>query len=211
MSQIPQPLKSYINSAIAGAIFPSTLERPNLIRVSPLPGAGSWRFDVPVPFPGSRGEIAGHGMKPIMFAPGVAELVFTPESGGAERRWPCPLVPHVLPSHLIRIGQVAIAAVPAEFTATAGRRLKTDVRGALGPDVSHAAIFGFANAYSGYVATAEEYDHQHYEGASTLFGPHTLAAYRQIFADLAAGIANNTAVFGNVAGPCVVPAIYVKP
>jgi neutral ceramidase len=52
-------------------------------------------------------------------------------------------------------------------------------------------ICGYANAYSGYVTTPEEYDLQHYEGASTLYGPHTLAAYRQTFGMLATAARNN--------------------
>ena len=38
-----------------------------------------------------------------------------------------------------------------------------------------------ANGYSGYVTTPEEYSAQRYEGASTLYGPHTLGAYMQTF------------------------------
>lgn len=210
MAVLPQPMKSYINSAIAGLAFPGQIETPNLIQIAPPLVPGTWRFDVPVARPGTRGDIPGHGMKPIMFAPGAVELVFTPDGGAGEQRHACPLVPHVVPCHLIRIGQVALAGVPAEFTSTAGRRVKADVRVALGPDIAHAAIFGFANAYSGYVTTPEEYDAQHYEGASTLYGPHTLDAYRQIFTDLASAMTNNTAAFGNVGGAFIVPAIYAK-
>ncbi|KAL8669118.1 MAG: hypothetical protein Q9224_007757, partial [Gallowayella concinna] len=34
-----------------------------------------------------------------------------------------------------------------------------------------------ANSYTHYIATPEEYTVQRYEGASTLYGPHTLDAY----------------------------------
>ena len=210
MAVVPQPMKSYITSTIAGLAFPGEIKAPNLFQIAQPEVAGAWRFDVPDNWPGSRGDIPGHGMKPIMLAPGMVELVFTPEEGDDELRYPCPLVPHVIPFHLIRIGQVALAGVPAEFTSTAGRRLKADVRAALGPDIAHAAIFGFANAYSGYVTTPEEYDAQHYEGASTLYGPHTLAAYRQTFTDLATAMANNTAAFGNVAGAFTVPGMHQR-
>ena len=211
MAVLPQPMKSFVNSAIAGLAFPGQINAPNLIQISQPLVPGTWHFDVPLAVPGSRGDIPGHGAKPIMFAPGAVELVFTPATGAGEQRHACPLVPHVVPCQLIRIGQVALAGVPAEFTSTAGRRLKADVRSALGSEIRHAAIFGFANAYSGYVTTPEEYDAQHYEGASTLYGPHTLDAYRQVFSDLAIGMANNTAVFGNVGAAFVVPGIFVKP
>ena len=51
------------------------------------------------------------------------------------------------------------------------------------------AVAGYANDYVGYVATREEYEVQHYEGAATLFGPWTQAGYQQEFARLAADIA----------------------
>ena len=35
--------------------------------------------------------------------------------------------------------------------------------------------------YTHYITTYEEYQQQRYEGASTLYGPHTLAAYQQEF------------------------------
>lgn len=36
--------------------------------------------------------------------------------------------------------------------------------------------------------SAEEYQIQRYEGASTIFGPHTLSAYIQLFQSLASDI-----------------------
>lgn len=56
-----------------------------------------------------------------------------------------------------------------------------------GSPVSQVVISGYANAYSQYITTPEEYATQHYEGASTLFGPHTLEAYIQEFCRLASG------------------------
>lgn len=41
-------------------------------------------------------------------------------------------------------------------------------------------IAGLTNTYSSYVTTFEEYQAQRYEGASTIFGPHTLDAYIQV-------------------------------
>ncbi len=41
-------------------------------------------------------------------------------------------------------------------------------------------IAGLTNTYSSYVTTYEEYQAQRYEGASTIFGPHTLDAYIQV-------------------------------
>jgi hypothetical protein len=53
------------------------------------------------------------------------------------------------------------------------------VEGVWGPDVA-VVIAGLTNTYSSYVTTFEEYAMQRYEGASTIFGPHTLDAYIQV-------------------------------
>ena len=55
----------------------------------------------------------------------------------------------------------------------------------IGTDVKYLAMAAYANDYSQYVTTKEEYDMQHYEGASNLFGPFTLHAYQQEFRKLA--------------------------
>lgn len=97
-----------------------------------------------------------------------------------------PWTPAVLPVHLAVVGGVAIAAAPTEATTTAGRRL----RASLGDDlqslgVTHTVLAGYANAYSGYLTTPQEYSLQDYEGASTHFGKWTLPAYQTVFARLA--------------------------
>jgi neutral ceramidase len=100
-----------------------------------------------------------------------------------------PWTPQVLPLQLAQIGSLAIAAVPFELTTMAGRRLKRDLLASLAPaGVTRVVIAGLANAYAGYVATREEYASQHYEGASTHFGPWTLAALQQSFEALSRAI-----------------------
>jgi neutral ceramidase len=81
----------------------------------------------------------------------------------------------------------------------AGRRLRNTVRdtlkrlGALSPDTV-VVIAGLSNSYSHYVVTYQEYQEQRYEGASTLFGPHTLAAYQQIYDYLVSQLVLNKSV-----------------
>uniref|UniRef100_A0A8C8R4K5 Neutral ceramidase n=1 Tax=Pelusios castaneus TaxID=367368 RepID=A0A8C8R4K5_9SAUR len=53
-------------------------------------------------------------------------------------------------------------------------------------------IAGLCNVYTHYITTYEEYQVQRYEAASTIYGPHTLSAYIQLFRELARGIATNT-------------------
>ena len=97
-----------------------------------------------------------------------------------------PLTPDILPIQLVILGEIAIIAAPAEFTTVAGRRLKNTVQGILSNENIKRVVFaGYANAYSGYVTTFEEYQMQLYEGASTHFGQYTLPAYQTMFAWLA--------------------------
>lgn len=123
------------------------------------------------PLPAASNELRRvHRPKPILLALGAADP---------------PVLPQVLPIGVARIGQLALVIGPAEFTTMSGRRFRESVKKAL-PDVKYVVIAGYANDYAGYVATREEYEAQHYEGAATLFGPWTQAAYQQEFARLAA-------------------------
>lgn len=108
---------------------------------------------------------------------------------------PYPWTPEVLPVQLARIGPLAIAAVPFECTTMCGRRIRKTVLDVLGEvGVKEVVIAGLSNAYAGYVATRQEYAVQHYEGASTHFGPWTLAALRQEFEQQALAIRNRTSL-----------------
>ena len=53
----------------------------------------------------------------------------------------------------------------------------------------HVVISALANTYVDYITTIEEYNVQRYEGASTIYGPHTLSAFIQEFNKLAAALA----------------------
>nr|XP_027089263.1 neutral ceramidase 2-like [Coffea arabica] len=85
-------------------------------------------------------------------------------------------------------------AFDAEFTTMSGRRLRDAVKAVLTASTGqfngnvHVVIAGLSNTYSQYITTFEEYEIQRYEGASTLFGPHTLSAYIQEFKKLATAL-----------------------
>ena len=102
--------------------------------------------------------------------------------------FPYQWMPSIVPISIFRVGQVFILNVPAEFTTTAGRRLRNAVNQTLkdnGFDQEPIIVIaGLANSYSSYVTTKEEYYGQRYEAASTLYGPNTLAAYIQEFQGL---------------------------
>jgi neutral ceramidase len=103
--------------------------------------------------------------------------------------------PIVLPLQIFRIGQLAILAVPCEFTTMSGRRLMETVGTALsGKNIDELVVASCSNAFSGYATTREEYSAQHYEGGSTQFGPGTLSAYQQEFFKLANSLAGRSSV-----------------
>eukprot|EP00934_Nitzschia_sp_Nitz4_P002185 Nitzschia sp. Nitz4//scaffold170_size48074//31888//34729//NITZ4_007109-RA/size48074-snap-gene-0.37-mRNA-1//1//CDS//3329538652//2185//frame0 len=112
-----------------------------------------------------------HHPKPILLNTGSVTLPYS---------WD----PDSVPISVQRVGRLFILGVPCEFTTMAGRRLRKAIqRVATNHGVAEAqvTIAGLANSYTHYVATFEEYQGQRYEAASTLFGPHTLAAYIQEF------------------------------
>jgi neutral ceramidase len=79
----------------------------------------------------------------------------------------------------------------------AGRRLRETILNILKSSGIHSvALATYTNAYAGYVTTKEEYDIQHYEGASTHFGPYTLMALQQEFGKLAIAIKDGNTVSG---------------
>ncbi|XP_010541433.1 PREDICTED: neutral ceramidase-like [Tarenaya hassleriana] len=131
----------------------------------------------------TREQVQCHHPKPILLDTG-------------EMTQPYEWAPSILPVQIIRIGQLIILCVPGEFTTMAGRRLRAAVRrvykesfkGKADHKDIHVVIAGLSNTYSQYVTTFEEYHIQRYEGASTLYGPHTLSAYIQEFKKLAGAL-----------------------
>ncbi|ETS82114.1 hypothetical protein PFICI_07116 [Pestalotiopsis fici W106-1] len=110
-----------------------------------------------------------HGSKPILLDVG-------------EMTSPYLWTPNVVDVQVFRVGQLVIVVSPGEATTMAGRRWKEAVgdkvvsmSGSTTPPV--VVLGGPANSYTHYITTEEEYEIQRYEGASTLYGPHTLAAY----------------------------------
>lgn len=110
-----------------------------------------------------------------------------------EMKLPYDWAPSILPVQILKIGQMVILSVPGEFTTMAGRRLR-DAVSAVFKEKVHVVIAGLTNTYSQYITTFEEYEMQRYEGASTLFGPHTLSAYIQEFTKLASAIVGGKTV-----------------
>lgn len=107
---------------------------------------------------------------------------------------PYPGSPDVLSTQIVRLGNLAILAVPNEFTVAAGHRLRKQVAAKLNIPFDNVVFAGYSNAYAGYVTTPEEYKQQDYEGASNHFGPHSLEAWQQNVDHLTEALINDQPV-----------------
>lgn len=106
------------------------------------------------------------------------------------------------PVQLMRIGNIALVAIPAEPTTMVGRRMRAAVLAQLQDSgVDTVIINGLANNYSGYLTTREEFATQHYEGASTEYGPYQTAAYIQEYTQLAAALRDGIEVYDRTTPP----------
>uniref|UniRef100_A0A8C9WBK9 Neutral ceramidase n=1 Tax=Scleropages formosus TaxID=113540 RepID=A0A8C9WBK9_SCLFO len=118
-----------------------------------------------------------HQPKPILFSTG-------------EMQKPLPWHPDIVDVQIITIGPLAIVAIPGEATTMSGRRIREEVKQDSFAN-AEVVIAGLSNIYTHYITTYEEYQVQRYEGASTIYGPHTLSAYIQLYRGLAKAIAED--------------------
>lgn len=127
--------------------------------------------------------------KPVLIPTGVAHLNINGPT----------MTPQIMPLQVLKIGNLAIVAVPTEVTTMAGRRLRNTVTTALSKaGVDTSVVAALANSYASYLATREEYALQWYEGACTQFGPNELAAFQQEYTKLCTAIVSGADV---AAGP----------
>jgi neutral ceramidase len=101
-------------------------------------------------------------------------------------------VPKAVPLTAARLGDRVLVTIPGEMTAGMGHRVQASVLGAASPvGVRRAVISGLANEFLQYFTTPEEYDRQHYEGGSTLYGRQSsnllMVSLRDLTARLVAG------------------------
>ena len=116
----------------------------------------------------SEVQRACHAPKPILLDVGEIDRPY---------QW----TPNIVDVQLFRVGQLIMIISPGEATTMAGRRWKETIHNTakilLDIDEPLVVLGGPANSYTHYIATEEEYGIQRYEGASTLYGPHTLNAH----------------------------------
>lgn len=103
-----------------------------------------------------------------------------------------PWVPRHLPAQVVELGALVIAALPIEPTTTSGDRIEAAVREGIDRP-AHVVVCGYSNAYVSYLTTAEEYAHQGFEGAATLYGPNSLGAWCTVLRSLARDVARGGA------------------
>lgn len=100
-----------------------------------------------------------------------------------ELQEPYPWSPNIADIQLLRVGQFFIIVSPGEASTMSGRRWKQAIAASVtklsltDSEEPIVVLGGPANSYTHYITTEEEYAIQRYEGASTLYGPHTLNAY----------------------------------
>ncbi|MHA1121557.1 MAG: neutral/alkaline non-lysosomal ceramidase N-terminal domain-containing protein [Candidatus Heimdallarchaeota archaeon] len=103
-----------------------------------------------------------------------------------------PFYPHIFPFQIFKLGSICIIGFPGEMTSMAGIRLKNKILKVFnGTEVKYSILNCYANSFAHYTTTKEEYSQQHYEGASTLFGPNQLEAIQQEYQKLAEMIRDN--------------------
>jgi len=106
--------------------------------------------------------------------------------------------PNIVDIQLLRAGQLIFIVSPGEATTMSGRRWKAAIANAASSSGIIArglkplvVLGGPANTYTHYITTEEEYAVQRYEGASTLYGPHTLNAYINVSVSYVPYLATN--------------------
>jgi neutral ceramidase len=120
------------------------------------------------------GGIPGQGAKRAALGP-VGRLLM-----------PSTALPVEAPLGVHQVGGLLLVTLPGEFTAAMGRRVANGVAAAADWPSSRVLLVGLANEYLSYFATPEEYSLQHYEGASTLWGPQAGPLLGRRLAQLAA-------------------------
>ncbi|MDX6216353.1 MAG: neutral ceramidase [Frankiales bacterium] len=79
--------------------------------------------------------------------------------------------PTAVPLTVAQVGDHLVATIPGEMTVDMGRRVRGAVAlTAAGHGIHGVQLSGLANEYLSYFTSPQEYDAQHYEGGSTMYG-----------------------------------------
>ncbi|MHA1463120.1 MAG: neutral/alkaline non-lysosomal ceramidase N-terminal domain-containing protein [Candidatus Heimdallarchaeota archaeon] len=106
-----------------------------------------------------------------------------------------PFFPKIYPFQIFKLGSICIVGYPGEITTIAGIRLKNTILDTFKEtEAKYCVLNCYANSYSSYTTTKEEYSQQNYEGACTLYGPNQLEAVQQEYGKIAEMIRENKKV-----------------
>lgn len=178
-----------------------TFQHPNGSLVSTCPAALGYSFaagttDGPGAFDFKQNDTGALNANPLWSM--VSGFLRKPSESQKRCHYPKPILldvgevekpylwsPNIVDIQLLRVGQFIIIVSAGEATTMAGRRWKESIAAAalhssLTDDDPIVVLGGPANSYTHYITTEEEYNVQRYEGASTLYGPHTLNAYMNL-------------------------------
>jgi hypothetical protein len=75
-----------------------------------------------------------------------------------------------VPLTVAQVGERLVATIPGEMTVGMGRLVRGAVALTGGPGIKGVQLSGLANEYMSYFTTPQEYDAQHYEGGSMMYG-----------------------------------------
>jgi neutral ceramidase len=130
-----------------------------------------------------------HAEKPILLPTNLGEALGGLPQGIIGDLLGAPLLPDppslnfevpIQPFQIFRIGNLAVVGLPWEVTTTAARRIRSLLLEELAPvGIDTVVVAGLVNDFVHYLTTREEYATQQYEGASTVYGPWSLAAVKQ--------------------------------
>lgn len=172
-----------------------TFQHRNGSEVATCPAALGYSFaagttDGPGAFDFKQNNTGSPNANPVWSV--VSGFLHEPSEEQKSCHWPKPILldvgeikkpylwtPNIVDIQLLRVGQLIIIVSPGEATTMAGRRWKETLASSASILAEDPIVIlgGPANSYTHYIATEEEYNIQRYEGASTLYGPHTLNAY----------------------------------
>jgi hypothetical protein len=97
--------------------------------------------------------------------------------------------PPAVPLMAVRLADQLLVTVPGEMTVEMGRRVRASVLAAAPAGVRRVVIAGYANEFVHYFTTPEEYEMQHYEGGSTLYGKYSSNLIKDDLTTLAGDLA----------------------
>ncbi len=150
-----------------------------------------WAIGLVYPATYTKAYRSCHEPKPVILATGLMTFNLTKK---------IPLTPQIVPLQVLKIGDVAIGAIPTEVTTMAGRRIKkTLLAGLEDAGVKYSVVAGLANTYASYMATKEEYEMQGYEGGGTFFGPNQLLSFQQELGMMCDAIVDGADIDGGTA------------